>query len=351
MTLLQIAQEITITGTMVDTSARKQGPVRQIDAADSRILYALDGHARMSLSAIAKSTGLTQETVRYRLKALLERGTIQSFYTVLDYGRLGHLTYKVFLRLQNAMQSDVERIIGYLLSFPEIVWLAQFEGQFDLGLGMRSGDICELSQLLDNFLGRYGHFISRRGIVVNIRSEYFARSYLLPGKPGPRKSICYSASGERALLDEVDLLLLQLLSGDCRQNAADLSAKIAKQRPDAAVSRETVLRRIKRLEESKVISGYTVILNPGSIQQMNYKLLLQLNERPRPEVQSFIDSLRREARMVYVTKVLGEWDYEVTFEVEDVAQYREAVMRISAAHPGVLRDYSALLVTHIYCYR
>jgi DNA-binding Lrp family transcriptional regulator len=59
------------------------------------------------------------------------------------------------------------------------------------------------------------------------------------------------------ILDALDHTLLGLLRADARLSVADLAKKLA-------VSRATVGNRIKRLEQSGVIVGYTVRLRPDA---------------------------------------------------------------------------------------
>lgn len=58
-------------------------------------------------------------------------------------------------------------------------------------------------------------------------------------------------------MDSTDLQLLALLRQDARATVATLASKLN-------VSRGTVTNRVKRLEDSGVITGYTVRLRPDS---------------------------------------------------------------------------------------
>jgi len=61
-------------------------------------------------------------------------------------------------------------------------------------------------------------------------------------------------------LDELDQALLALLRADARMSVADLAKQLD-------VSRATIGNRIKRLEQSGVIVGYTVRLRPDAVPQ------------------------------------------------------------------------------------
>ena len=59
-------------------------------------------------------------------------------------------------------------------------------------------------------------------------------------------------------MDTTDLQLLGLLRQDARTTVATLASKLD-------VSRGTVTNRVKRLEDSGVITGYTVLLRPDAV--------------------------------------------------------------------------------------
>lgn len=58
-------------------------------------------------------------------------------------------------------------------------------------------------------------------------------------------------------MDDLDRRLISLLRRDARESVADLAAALG-------VSRGTVANRMRRLEEARVIQGYTVQLRSGA---------------------------------------------------------------------------------------
>ncbi|MEM2145340.1 MAG: AsnC family transcriptional regulator, partial [Candidatus Jordarchaeaceae archaeon] len=56
-------------------------------------------------------------------------------------------------------------------------------------------------------------------------------------------------------MDELDLKILELLSSDSRLSFREVAKNLG-------VSHANVAARIKKLEEDKIIRGYTVILDP-----------------------------------------------------------------------------------------
>lgn len=89
---------------------------------------------------------------------------------------------------------------------------------------------------------------------------------------------------ENGSLDGLDALILEALFENARISTAELSRRIGLSSPSTA-------ERLKRLEESGVIEGYTIVVNP---ERMGLPLPVCLRVRPVP------------GKMEQVTKVLGE---------------------------------------------
>ena len=73
-------------------------------------------------------------------------------------------------------------------------------------------------------------------------------------------------------LDSVDVQLLYLLESDARISIADLARSLSMSAP-------SVSERLRRLEESGVIQGFTVTVNP---KMLGYSLAFYIRIRPIP---------------------------------------------------------------------
>ena len=73
-------------------------------------------------------------------------------------------------------------------------------------------------------------------------------------------------------LDSVDVQLLYLLESDARISIADLARSLSMSAP-------SVSERLRRLEESGVIQGFTVTVNP---KMLGYSLAFYIRIRPTP---------------------------------------------------------------------
>lgn len=108
-------------------------------------------------------------------------------------------------------------------------------------------------------------------------------------------------------LDTLDRDLIALLQANARENAANLARKLG-------VARTTVLARLARLEEQKVIVGYTVRLAQDA-QGAALQAYVGITVQPK----SGRDVTRRLTRMPEVQQlcaVSGEYDYVAWLRAE-----------------------------------
>jgi DNA-binding Lrp family transcriptional regulator len=109
-------------------------------------------------------------------------------------------------------------------------------------------------------------------------------------------------------LDETDLRLLSLLNEDARQSQRQLARELG-------VAQGTVTNRIRRLEDSGVISGYSAVLNPEMVGwTMTIMAGLRIDKGRMIDVQQKIAA---DPRVFAVYDVTGDWDSMVLARVKD----------------------------------
>ena len=326
------------------------------DKLNRRILHQLDQNSRRPVNDIARVLRMSEETLRYRLQRIEASGWLFKYHSIVDTARLGYSLYKVYIRLQSASEAVTKKIVSFLTQTKEVVSLIGTDGNYDFVIGVLLSRVNELDEFIDRLMQGFHPYIAHRSICVNIRSDYLAREYLITDKP--RKNVAirsYQATADEIARDPVDLLILRELGRSSRSNAADIARAIAARNLPRSlltneISRETVLYRIKKLEKSRIINGYNIVLNHRAMNQLQYKILVHLNYAQSDELKDFLKSLTAEPRVVYIIKTLGEWDYEIELEVESIEECKALLMRVTEKHPGIIKNYSALHLSKIYLY-
>jgi DNA-binding Lrp family transcriptional regulator len=315
----------------------------KIDVKDRKILYELDKNSRVSYSKIAKAVRLSQETVRYRVSNMIKKGVIKKFFTVVDPAKLGYAFYKVLIKLHNVDAERIQEIVSFLKKKDSVVWLVSIDGSYDLGFVVKVTNVIELSNLIDDLNAKYNMFISRRVISINIIGEYLLRDYLINKERQVKEQVSYTAQFKPYKIDEKDKEIIRELTKDSRISAIDIAKKLN-------ISSDSVIQRLRKLEKEKVITHHNIVLNHNKLKQLQYKILLYLNNVSQEKIRSFINYCRTKSNLVYIIKSLGEWDYELDIEVENVEDYRKIMRDLTKEFSEIINDYNALIITKIYKY-
>ena len=134
-------------------------------------------------------------------------------------------------------------------------------------------------------------------------------------------------------LDKIDRQLLRTLQADGRVTYDQLAEQVS-------LSPSTVLRRVKRLEESGVIARYVALVKPetvglGLTAYINVRLEKNTESHKRNPMDLFRASVQSWPEVVECAALTGEMDYLLRLLVRDMAHYSTFIMDTLLKHPSV----------------
>ena len=134
-------------------------------------------------------------------------------------------------------------------------------------------------------------------------------------------------------LDTIDRRILRALQVDGRIIYDALAAQVS-------LSPSATLRRVKRLEESGVISGYVAIVPPervglGLTAYLNVRLEKHSEVHKRNPMDLFRAAVQTWPEVVECAALTGEMDYLLRVVVQDMAHYSRFIMDTLLKHPSV----------------
>ena len=132
-------------------------------------------------------------------------------------------------------------------------------------------------------------------------------------------------------LDAVDRRILQVLQSQGRITYDELAAGVG-------LSASATLRRVKRLEEAGVISGYVALVAPervglGLTAYINVRLAKHAEQRSPTD--AFAASVQAWPEVVECAALTGEMDYLLRVLVRDMEHYSRFIMDSLLKHPAV----------------
>ena len=130
-------------------------------------------------------------------------------------------------------------------------------------------------------------------------------------------------------MDELDYKILRALQHDGRQTNQDLAALVG-------LSPSPCLRRVRILEESKVIQGYTAVVDQATYGlPINVFVSLRLERQDDPTIRKFEKAIERLDEIVECYLMTGSRDYLLRVVSENLNTYEIFVRRKLATIAGV----------------
>ena len=139
-------------------------------------------------------------------------------------------------------------------------------------------------------------------------------------------------------LDAIDRHILAELQQDGRLSNVELAQRVH-------LSPSACLRRVKALEEAKVIAQYVALVDPRRVGQPGTSFtIVNLERLTPPAIEAFESAVRDCPEILDCFYVAGSNDYLIRFTYNDAADlerfHAEVLMRL----PGVLRWNSMLVL-------
>ena len=305
--------------------------MHRLDLKDKKLLYELDLNSRQSFNELARKLKLSKNAVIYRISNLKKGGIIKRFHTVVDIGKLGYASFRVYLKLQNTTPKKEKEIISFLKQKDMVTWLVSIEGDYHLGALILCKSVREMSLFWKELLEKYSNFIDKRLLTIMTKVSYFSRAYLL-GLKSNSYELVFITEPEELNLDLVDIAILKILAPNSRIPIVELAEKIG-------VTPKTGINRIRNLKEKRVIIGYKTMFDLEKLGYCYFKVHIRLHNLTKEKENRFREYVKKQPNIIYDDEVLGGDDFEIEVQVRDVAELRKIIEEIKAQFAGVIKSY------------
>lgn len=136
----------------------------------------------------------------------------------------------------------------------------------------------------------------------------------------------------RSELDAIDQRLLQALQANGRATYDELAQAVG-------LSASATLRRVKRLEDAGVISGYVALVEPSRVGlplTAYISVRLAKTSAARNPIDDFAAAVQTWPEVVECAALTGEMDYLLRVLVRDMAHHSRFIMDQLLRHPSVM---------------
>jgi len=136
-------------------------------------------------------------------------------------------------------------------------------------------------------------------------------------------------------LDRFDKAILQALQHEGRIPDATLAERVN-------LSESACLRRVRALEESGLIEGYTALINQHKAGcPVNVFVNITLDRQDEIDLRKFEDAVRKIPEVMECYLMTGDFDYLIRVVVADTADFERLHSKHLTRLPGVARVHSS----------
>ena len=315
----------------------------KLDKVDLKLLGELEDKARETISQIAKKIGTSQQVVSYRINSLLKKDVIYGFHTIINFGALGYTSYRTMIRFSSITEKKHKEIINYLLKHPNVLWLVDCGGRWDLLVNFMAKNVVQYNNFLRKLKNRFPEQIQNHDILITIGGTFFGRDYLNKKKRDVKPLVYFGHEHQPVKTDKTDLEILNLISENARMSSVEIADKLN-------ISPNTVILRIKKMKKTGLVQAFKPSIHLENTNRMAYKALIKLQNITEKKELEIMNYLQANINVVGILKLIGPWDFEIEFEVETKEDLLNLKREVRDRFKEVIKDFEIMPLYHEYKY-
>lgn len=302
---------------------------------DREILFELSLNGRMSITELAKRTGMSKQAASYRLGLLEKNRAILGYHAITNIYMLGMTHYRVFLKYENMSPEKEQELMKHLLENPKITWVAYLDGDLDLAFLVWAKNIREFEKIYDEINHRFGAFFQEKHFSIATKIEYLKYRFLSDKKSG--NSIifgdCFAESG----LDTLDRKILDRLNRNGRETLVELAQACGS-------SPKVIKGRIGAMAKKNIIAGFNVKIDHKKLGFTHRKVFLKLSDNSREKIEGLSAYLRGKKSTIYLVKPIGNYDFEFELMTASNEEFHDAIKELRTKFAATIKNYNTVIL-------
>jgi len=303
-----------------------------------QVVRLLEYNANLSATEIAKQLDFKEHNVRKIIDSLTERGILKQKRAFVNLFALGLTDYTFFMQSSGSGTSDTWSAIEQFPKNPKVFWMASFIGEYQFAVALFGKQPLEVALTIDELLSQVGVGVSRKELSVRIHFTALGRRYL---SKRPTPELVYAFPKTPQEYDDTDLVIIQRLSTGAFESIRSLSKELD-------IPLATLSRRIRRLEETKIIGGYYHWVDAHHFGVREYRLLISIANNHKVIRKGLVDLCERIPRIIFLVNCIGAWDCEIGCDVTSYRDLLRIIDDIYKVDPKNVVDVRVLeVITHL----
>ncbi len=142
-------------------------------------------------------------------------------------------------------------------------------------------------------------------------------------------------------LDQLDKKILTALQKDGR-------ASVERVAEEVGLSPTPTRRRIRRLEDEGVITGYAAMIDPAACGlDLSLYVFVKLESRHRSNIESFETTIQKMAEVVSCHLITGAHDYLLVMHLSGINDYNRYLREVIADIPGIIGIETSVVIGEV----
>ncbi len=281
---------------------RKDISTINLDLKDKKLLLELFSTEKKSKIELSKKILISKEMLSYRVKRLKSENILQNISPIIDYSKLGYHIYRLQIRYNSITLEKKQEIIKYLEQIPELSWLVELAGPWDIAIGFMIRNTEDFEKIYSDIMKNYGSIIQNKLFTIITSIEHLSPNYICPGT---RQKLVTGKNYDNIILEENAKKIIRELNKDGQLTLSELAKRLK-------VSISTIKYHLEYLELKQIIIGYKPSINAAKLGFEHFKVMLELEDISKKNTAKEI--LEQNNNVTYITESLGKYDLE--FEAE-----------------------------------
>ena len=288
------------------------------------LLHHLELDAGLSAAELAVRARMKPAMVLYYTRRFREGGLITARQPIIDGNGLGFTHYTVYLTLKIEAQRVVDKIIKYLSSAPQVTWVFELSGEYQLAFTISAEKPFEVNAALQDLLKAFPGMIFDKAICTQIAFAYLGRRYLKQHSVQSRSkaALNFHARPAEKFVDALDLKILSAMANR-GESSGTMVAKLLGE-PIA-----TINRRISEMERRGVIIGYFHWIDAHKLGRSCYLLRIKIRGIAQCIAKSINNFIAEVPEVIFGLQCFGPWDYEIGVEVASDTEILPIVRKLN----------------------
>lgn len=304
------------------------------------VLFQLECDARQNFTDIAEKTGLSQQTVSYAVRTMEENDVIRGFYPLFDYTKFGYNGYVVLFRVNTFSQEKIRELERMFREHGMVAWINRLAGGWDFLIFFLAPNASHFNKEFKALVSQHPEQLQTYKILTSVVIHDVGRNYLNTAKITDRtEDVILGGDREQVEISDVMKDVCRLLHEDPMMSSVAMAEELD-------VTPKTVLDRIEKLEELRLVNGYRPLLGISELGVFTSLFFITYNNQDVETENALRDYCLDHPNVTLFMKTFGDHDAMIRIETQGREEQRDIVNTIREKYEDILLDYDTLEIVN-----